>query len=235
MPVRDLQGREIPVGKVTRELTYDGLVTTRSAEWMQLVGAATERKETIDTGRGELVVGVEPGDLGGYAFPAFDPESFRELRISIAFRTANIGADTRVSLGIAESQGIAPPDAWAFYKEAGTTDAKGRISVGSNGEESTTDIIGIAVQDKPACSVLEVRIRPFERGITVAYGGADRGNVAFQDADLPMGLDSPMHPKLLVDATDASTGTTDRTGTDQPRQPYKELALATVRLAYVHD
>jgi hypothetical protein len=113
---------------------------------------------------------------------------------------------------------VGPPDvlvdpvtSWegdTTYTPDTLTDSHGRMQFGADNEETTSDLIGIVLDDQESCGLLEVRFRPFERGTTVTYGGADRGNVAFEDADLPMALETPMYPKLLPDAS-----ARDRTGT----------------------
>jgi len=231
MPTRDLRGEPVPVGKVRRELVYDGLMANESPDWMRHVGSADD----ISTSRGELHLDVPSGDTGGYAFPAFDPASFREVRLAVALRASGLSEGVEVSLGIADTPDVDSPSAWSWYRESGTTDSHGRLRFGADGEGTTSDLIGIALDDQESCGLLEVRIRPFERGATVTYGGADRGNVAFEDADLPMAFETPMYPKLLLDASDAPGDTGSRDDAEADRSPDERISLSTVTIGYVHD
>lgn len=235
MPTRDLRGEPVPVGKVRRELVYDGLLADESPEWMSEIGSVAETAGDISSSRGELHLDLPPGEAGGYAFPPFDPDSFREVRLSVALRASGVSEGVEISLGIADTPGVESPSAWSWYQESGTTDSHGRMRFGADGEETTSDLIGIALDDRESCGLLGVRVRQFERGATVTYGGADRGNVAFEDAGLPMAFETPMYPKLLLDASDAPGDTGSRDDRESGRPPSERISLSKVAIEYIHD
>jgi len=221
MPTRDLRGEEIPAGKITRRLRYDGLVASESPAWMDRFGAAEESKDDVAESRGELHLEVT-GGVGGYDFPAFDPGAFRELQLTVGLRHA-ISGDGLLRVGFDDSG-----DNWCHYRESGEADEGrggfvdcGRLSFGRDGVETTTGDVTIALDASGGSALLGVRIRPFEDGVTVTVGGAGRGDVAYEDAGCPFAFEGPVRPRIAVDASESA-------GTER-------LSLSTVELAALHN
>jgi len=226
MPVRDLRGEEIPVGKIERRLRFDGLAATASPEWMTPFGGASESKGDVADGRGELNLAVADG-VGGYELPWFDTDAFRELRLVVGFRH-DVSDEGVVRVGFADADGASTDGGWCHYREPGESEPQrgggvscGRLRFGQEGEETTTGDLAIALDASGGSSLLEVRLRPFERGVTVAVGGAGRGDVVYEDDGCPFAFDGPVRPTVGIDAT-ASAGT-------------ERLSLSTVRLAALHN
>jgi len=226
MPTRDLRGEEVPVGKVERRLRYDGLAASESTAWMTRVGAASESKDDIASSRGELQLSVTDG-VGGYELPQFDPDSFRELRLRVALRH-DISDDGVVRIGFDDADGASNPENWCYYRESGETAARrggavscGQLSFGRDGDETSSDNLAIVLDASGGAAVLEVRIRPFEHGATVALGGAGRGDVAYEDADCPFSFDGPVRPAIRIDASESTETET--------------LSLASVEVSALHN
>lgn len=228
MPVRDLRGGEIPAGKIERRLRYDGLAAAGSPEWMRRFGGASESKDGVADGRGELHLDVA-GELGGYDLPRFDPDAFRELRLTVGFRH-DVSDDGVVRIGFADADGAAAADGWCYYREPGESEPQrgggvtcGRLWLGRDGEETTTGDLAIALDASGGSSLLEVRIRPFERGVTVAVGGAGRGDVVYEDDGGPFAFEGAVRPKIAIDASASADAGPER------------LSLSTVRLTALHN
>lgn len=226
MPARDLRGEEIPVGKVERRLRYDGLAESESPAWMTRFGAASESKDGIDSSRGELHLDVADG-VGGYDLPRFDPEAFRELRLMVALRH-DVSDDGVVRIGFDDAESASAPESWCYYREPGESETGrggfvscGRLSFGTAGEGASTGDLAVVLDASGGGALLEVRIRPFERGVTVAVGGAGRGDVVYEDADCPFAFDSPVSPTIEIDASESAE--TER------------LSLASVELSALHN
>lgn len=216
MPPRDLRGEEIPAGKVRRRLEYHALADDGSPHWMALFGdGATEVSTSIGDGRGELALTVADG-VGGYAFPQFDPDSFREVRLGVAFHDG-LGEGNEVALGFADSISD-PKNGVTLQQSSGREDSRPAQLVRlDGGDRSVAGNVGSLVSGPEGatggtdvCALVEVRIRPFERGETVAFGGAGRGDVAHEASEQAYGFSSPMLPFLQIDTTPA--GTTDTVG-----------------------
>lgn len=226
MPTRDLRGEEVPVGKVERRLRFDGLAASESPAWMTPVGAASESKDDIASSRGELHLSVTDG-VGAYELPQFDPDSFRELRLTVALRH-DISDDGIVRIGFDDADDTEDPENWCHYREPGESGTErggvvtcGRLSFGRDGNETTTGNLAIVLDASGGAALLEVRIRPFEQGATVALGGAGRGDVAYEDVDCPFSFDGPVRPVIRIDASESTETET--------------LSLASVELSARHN
>ena len=226
MPIRNLRGEEIPVGKVTRTLSYHALTSDATPEWVHVVGSATETKDDVGTGRGECHLDVT-GDIGGYQLPMFDPSAFRELRLRAALRHDMSDAATLL-FGFGEGDDIESPERWCYYRESGETQQRrggavscGRLWYGTDETEHETGDITIVLDGSGGCTILEVRIRSYERGVTVAIDGADRGSVIYEEADEPYSFNGPIRPQILVTASES-----DRD---------ERLSFATLELDAIHN
>jgi len=223
MPARDLRGEEIPAGKIERRLRFDGLAATASPEWMSRFGGATESKTDTATGRGELHLDVADG-VGGYELPRLAPGAFREVRLTVGLRH-DVSDDGVVRVGFVDA---GDPGGWCQYREPGESEHQrggrvdcGRLWFGRDGDGTTTGDLTIALDASGGSSLLEVWIRPFEHGVTVAVGGAGRGDVVYEDAGCPFAFEGPVRPTVAIDATESA-------GTER-------LSLSTVRLAALHN
>lgn len=226
MPVRNLRGEEVPVGKVTRTLAYHAMTQTVTPDWVTVVGAASETKDDVAAGRGECHLAVT-GDVGGYQLPAFDPTAFRELRLRAALRH-DMSDGATMLFGFREGAGIESPERWCYYRESGETRDRrggavscGQLWYGNDGADYETGDVTIVLDGSDGCTILEVRVRPFERGVTVAIDGADRGNVIYEEADEPFTFDGPIYPQVLIEAP----------GSDRRER----LSFATLELDAIHN
>jgi len=212
MPVRDLRGEEIPAGKVRRRLAYDALADDGSPDWMTLAGEdASERTTDIAAGRGELELTVTDG-VGGYALPPVDPDSFREVRLGVALHDG-LSEGNRVALGFTDAV-EEPANAVRLEQPSSSEELRpARMVHLDDGDRSERDNLGSIVGaldrvDTDVCAWVEVRMRPAERGETVVFGGAGRGDVHHEAAGQPYGVATPMHPLIRIDTTPAGTADT---------------------------
>lgn len=226
MPVRNLRGEEIPVGKVTRSLQYHALTDDPTPGWIDLIGEATETKASVRDGRGECHLDIV-GGVGGFDLPPFDSSAFRELRLRAAIRH-DMSDDAELRFGFADTAGTTDPEHWCFYREPGETISRrggavtcGHLWFGNHGEETETGDVTIVLDGSGGCTILEVRVRPYERGVTVAIDGAERGNVIYEEAAEPFSFDTTIRPKILVSA---------------PASDRRErLSVATLELDAIHN
>lgn len=200
----------MPVGKVRRRLEFDALADTGSPDWMTREGNVTEESTSIREGRGELELTINDS-FGGYSFPPVDPTAFREIRLGIAIRDGLSESNT-LSLGFQDAVRIENSDQAVRYLEAGGSPRNhvGHVVYRCDGDREQSGPIGatlgaIAEANADICSWLEVRIRPFEHGVSIRYGGANRGDVAYEATDQPFGVMTPMRPMLAFDTTHAGT------------------------------
>jgi len=226
MTIRDLRGEEIPAGKIERRLRYDGLAATESPAWLSRFGDATESKDDVASSRGELHLDVSDG-VGGYTLPRFDAEAFREIRLRVGLRH-DISDDGIVQVGFGDDAPTPTAENWCHYTEPGETEAGrgifvscGRLSFGRDDQETTTGDLGIVLDASGGGALLELRVRPFERGVTVATGGAGRGDTVYEDADCAFAFGGPVCPTIAVDASESS-------GTER-------LSLSTVQVTALHN
>lgn len=200
MPVRDMRGREVPVGKIDRRVRYDGIVESAPPDWLEPVGAATLRKADVADGRGECHVEVD-GTFGGVRGPAFDAEAPRELRISVGLMT-ELAPDTDVTIGFADAPDPRKADNWCYLREPEDAGLQSdgymntsRMAFGEDGSETESGNLGIITHGS---SVVEVRIRPFEDGASVLVGGDGRGDVFYEDDGCPFAFSERVYPQLFV-------------------------------------
>jgi hypothetical protein len=224
MPVRDLNGDEVPVGKVKRVLTYHGLAADEAPEWLSPCGEITERKDDIAAGRGELHLRVAEG-VAGYNLPVVDPTAHRELRIRTAVRH-DVSDSGSFLLGVSDATSEYEAGEWCYYRDSGATTgdgtgSSGHIYYGHDGNASSTGVFGTALDQSGACAIIEFRVRPFEGGVTVSYGGHGRGDTAFESTIDTLQFDMPIQPQLLLDARNTAAPET--------------IHLSTVEFSILHN
>ena len=211
MPHRDLRGEEIPAGKISRRVEYNAILGG-SPEWMQLFGEdATEEATSIAAGRGELELTVDKS-VGGYRFPAFDPTAFREIRVGVAFHDG-LSEPNTVSIGFVDQHGTEPNNAMLLQQASSRSElSPAKIVRIEETEREEHDEIGSFVgaleradADPDVCAWVEVRIRPFQRGEIVMFGGAGRGDIAHEATGQHYGISTPMYPILSIDTRHAGT------------------------------
>jgi hypothetical protein len=216
--MRDLRGEEIPVGKVHRRLRFDGLAADAAPDWLDVTGAGSVTKSDVAEGRGELDFSATDG-VGTLTGPAFDPTAFRELRFRVAF-DHDVSDDGVLRFGFAESDETGErsssdqrqPSAWCEYRENGESEhdrggrvSDGVLSFGRHGEETDrTGDLAIFLDASGGATLAEIRVRPFESGVTLLAGGAGRGDTIYEDRDCPFGFDEPVRPRIALDSTESA-------------------------------
>jgi hypothetical protein len=227
--MRDLRGDTIPVGKVHRRLRFDGIATDAAPDWLDVSGAGSVSKSDVAEGRGELHFGAS-GGIGRLTGPAFDPDAFRELRFQVAFGH-DVSDDGVLHLGFAECnvESGDPSAAWCEYRETGESEPRrggqvsdGILSFGRDGEEQDrTGDLAIFLDASGGATVAEIRIRPFESGVTLLAGGSGRGDTIYEGRDCPFTFEGPVRPQITLDS--AQSDETER------------ISIGTIEIGALHN
>jgi len=192
MVYRDFDGEEVPMGKVERRLEADFL-TSSIPGWITKYayeGTSTLTNRSISNSRGELALSIDDAKSTGLNLPQVDPTKFRELRVGAAFEITS-GGSPWVKLGFADTDsGIVGTGSDAIfldqeYNSMAYADLKNLgIEAFDTNYPWVTDGNSI---------VTEVRLRPFENGVTVLGGGADQ---VFWEGTISKSSYAKYYPKI---------------------------------------
>ncbi|WP_254280623.1 hypothetical protein [Haloarcula marina] len=198
---RDIDGNEIPTGKVHRRLEGN-FVTDTVPNWITTYSNNATTSLTnrpISNGRGPLRFSCD-GTSGGINLPAVDPTAFREIRIGAAMSVSS-GGDMYVNTGFANTTGdIADngTDGVIVAAEYNAADTTATVNEVGGGDKYDTNY-SYVLEGKPI--VMELRLRPFEDGVTVLGGGGT--SVFWEQNGLGMSYDT-YYPKIEIAPVDGN-------------------------------